>query len=342
MGYQLISVYHMTGEWGVRAGESRMTSFPTGIHPCADGHMALMLLEKSQWQGFVKAMGSPEWAANPMFDIPMWNLREYSQEIRLLAEPWFEERTKKELFEVLQANKVPSGPVNNAEDVANDPHLNARGFLRRVRPARGRPRQGPGAALRDEQDAVVAAPPRARPRRAQRRDSRRALRLQRRGPHRPAANRDHLAGPPPTEPIECPSYRLSNLRVANFGWVWVAPLMGHILADMGAEVFKVETRNRPDVIRILPPYMDEELAKEKGAAAPGEPLRGEHFPQLPRHHPGHLDRVRGQRLAKELIKSCDVVIENFSPKVMGKFGMSYEELRAPAPRPHHDLRLGGG
>ena len=74
----------------MRAGESRMTSFPTGIHPCADGHMALMLLEKSQWQGFVKAMGSPEWAANPMFDIPMWNLREYSQEIRLLAEPWFE------------------------------------------------------------------------------------------------------------------------------------------------------------------------------------------------------------------------------------------------------------
>ena len=57
---------------------------------------------------------------------------------------------------------------------------------------------------------------------------------------------------------------LSNLRVINFGWVWGAPLMGHILADMGAEVFKVETRNRRDVIRILPPYMDEDLARETG------------------------------------------------------------------------------
>ena len=129
MGYQLISVYHMTGEWDVRTGETRMTSYPTGIHPCADGHMALMLLEQSQWRGFVNAMGNPEWALNPIFDIPMWDLREYSEEIRVMAEPWFEERTKKELFEVLQANKVPSGPVNNAEDVANDPHLNARGFF---------------------------------------------------------------------------------------------------------------------------------------------------------------------------------------------------------------------
>ena len=91
--------------------------------------MALMLLEQAQWRGFVKAMGSPEWATNPMFDIPMWDLREYSEEIRLMAEPWFEERTKAELFEVLQANKVPSGPVHSAEDVMNSEHLEERGFF---------------------------------------------------------------------------------------------------------------------------------------------------------------------------------------------------------------------
>ena len=123
---------------------------------------------------------------------------------------------------------------------------------------------------------------------------------------------------------------LSNLRVANFGWVWVAPLMGHILADMGAEVFKVETRNRPDVIRILPPYMDEELAKEKGQ----QPLESLYAANTFRNYRGitlDISTGEGQRLAKELIKSCDVVIENFSPKVMGKFGMSYEELRALRP-----------
>ena len=123
---------------------------------------------------------------------------------------------------------------------------------------------------------------------------------------------------------------LSNLRVANFGWVWVAPLMGHILADMGAEVFKVETRNRPDVIRILPPYMDEELAKERGQ----QPLESLYAANTFRNYRGitlDISTGEGQRLAKDLIKSCDVVIENFSPKVMGKFGMGYEELRALRP-----------
>ena len=123
---------------------------------------------------------------------------------------------------------------------------------------------------------------------------------------------------------------LSNLRVVNFGWVWVAPLMGHVLADMGAEVFKVETRNRPDVIRILPPYMDEEEAKELGR----QPLESLYAANTFRNYRGislDISTAEGQRLAKELIKSCDVVIENFSPKVMGKFGMSYEEVRALRP-----------
>lgn len=123
---------------------------------------------------------------------------------------------------------------------------------------------------------------------------------------------------------------LRNLRVINFGWVWVAPLMGHILADMGAEVFKVETRNRPDVIRILPPYMDEDLARETGE----QPLESLYAANTCRNYRGitlDISTSEGQRLAKELVKSCDVVIENFSPKIMTRFGMGYEELRKLRP-----------
>ena len=116
---------------------------------------------------------------------------------------------------------------------------------------------------------------------------------------------------------------LKNLRVINFGWVWAAPVLGHTLGDMGADVIKIETHNRPDIIRILPPWMDEEHPLESFFAA--NTFRSQRGITL------DFRKDRGTAVAIDLVRSADVVIENFSPGVMKRHGLAYEDLRKVRP-----------
>ena len=117
-------------------------------------------------------------------------------------------------------------------------------------------------------------------------------------------------------------YPLQDLRVINFGWVWAAPALGQVFGDMGAQVIKIESHKRPDMVRVIPP-----LAQDK-------PLESLYAHCTMRDHIGialDLAQPRGQELAKELVKSADVVIENFSPRVMRRYGLDYPALKAVRP-----------
>lgn len=117
-------------------------------------------------------------------------------------------------------------------------------------------------------------------------------------------------------------YPLQNLRVINFGWVWAAPALGQVLGDMGAEVIKVESHKRPDIVRVIPP-----LAQDK-------PLESLYAHCTMRDHLGitlDLTNPKGQGLARELVKTADVVIENFSPRVMPRFGLDYPKVKSLRP-----------
>ena len=115
---------------------------------------------------------------------------------------------------------------------------------------------------------------------------------------------------------------LEGLRVINFGWVWAAPVLGHTLGDMGAEVIKVETRNRPDITRMLPKTMHD---------LPNESLYSHTTLRNQLGVTIDLATPKGAELARELVKSADVVIENFSPKVMRGYGLTYETIRKLRP-----------
>ncbi len=129
LGYQMVTVFHMTGEHRKRAGAFGGRSAPTGMFRCKDGYVFLYAFEEHQWQGLVKAMGSPDWAQDPIFQLPSWERAAYGQEILALMEPWLFSHTKEEIFEACQANRVPSGPVYDAKDLLEHPHLAARGFF---------------------------------------------------------------------------------------------------------------------------------------------------------------------------------------------------------------------
>jgi benzylsuccinate CoA-transferase BbsF subunit len=111
---------------------------------------------------------------------------------------------------------------------------------------------------------------------------------------------------------------LEGHRVIDFGWAAAAPRATCLLADMGAEVIKVETRKRPDPVRFGP----DNLARDPEM----DPL----FHSINRNKLGillDLTNSEGVELIKRLVRISDVVVENFSPGVMKRFGLDYEELK---------------
>ncbi|MAF39560.1 MAG: hypothetical protein CL696_11905 [Chloroflexi bacterium] len=117
---------------------------------------------------------------------------------------------------------------------------------------------------------------------------------------------------------------LDGYRVLDFGWVLAGALPGMILADMGAEVLKVETRQRMDYMRLGRPIVGDEPDPEQ------HPLfhnvnRGKLSIALNTTKPEALD------LIKKLVTHCDVVVENFSPGVMHRLGLGYDVFSAIKP-----------
>ena len=114
---------------------------------------------------------------------------------------------------------------------------------------------------------------------------------------------------------------LAGHRVLDFGWVLAGAIPGMVLADMGAEVIKVETRQRLDYMRQGRPIIGTERDPEQ------HPMfhnvnRGKLSVTLNTNHEEAVE------LARRLVTHCDVVLENFSPGVMDRLGLGYEDLKA--------------
>ena len=117
---------------------------------------------------------------------------------------------------------------------------------------------------------------------------------------------------------------LAGYRVLDFGWVLAGAIPGMVLADMGAEVIKVETRQRLDYMRMGRPIVGDRPDPEQNPMFHNV-NRGKLSVTLNIGEPEAVD------LAKRLVESCDVVIENFSPGVMDRLGLGYETLRTVKP-----------
>jgi crotonobetainyl-CoA:carnitine CoA-transferase CaiB-like acyl-CoA transferase len=130
-------------------------------------------------------------------------------------------------------------------------------------------------------------------------------------------------------PIDIPQAPLSGLRCLELCWVWSGPMVAQILADLGAEVIKVEAPNRFDLYRT------------RGL----EPLRGKmhektriessiYFHSLNRNKLGlSLDLKNPAALdaMKDLIGTSDLLIENFTVGTMERLGLGPEAMEAANP-----------
>jgi formyl-CoA transferase len=111
---------------------------------------------------------------------------------------------------------------------------------------------------------------------------------------------------------------LAGIRVAEFCQVLAGPFCGALLADMGADVIKVESPEG-DLMRAWPPMVEGD---------------SQYFASVNRNKRSvvlDLKEDRGLAAARELALSCDVVVENFRPGVMARFGLDHAALSKEKP-----------
>ncbi|RQH02474.1 CaiB/BaiF CoA transferase family protein [Natrarchaeobius oligotrophus] len=119
---------------------------------------------------------------------------------------------------------------------------------------------------------------------------------------------------------------LEGIRVLDFTWVYAGPHATKHLAALGADVVKVESKYKPDMMRYGYTYDEFEAGESPNVSAfYNEFNLGKRSLRL------NLKRERGRELALELAAAADVWIENFSPGFLRSIDLGYESVRAVNP-----------
>lgn len=119
---------------------------------------------------------------------------------------------------------------------------------------------------------------------------------------------------------------LEGIRVLEFTAGMAGPWIGRLMAYCGAEVIKVESRNRPDVTRLyVPPTTPEVGVQTQMSPWFTDWNAGKRFVAL------DLTRPEAVGVCRRLVARCDVVVENYASGVVGKLGVGYEDLRLVKP-----------
>lgn len=116
------------------------------------------------------------------------------------------------------------------------------------------------------------------------------------------------------------SLPLEGLKVLDFTTLLPGPYATQLLADMGAEVVRVEAPNRPDLLKLMPPKTG------KVSAAHATINRNKRSIAI------DLKHEDAKAIIARLLAEYDVVIEQFRPGVMQRLGLDYDALRAIQPR----------
>ncbi len=117
---------------------------------------------------------------------------------------------------------------------------------------------------------------------------------------------------------------LAGIHVLDFTWVAVGPIITRYLADNGADVIRIESSTHLDPLRFAPPWQDGKFGINNS----------QFFADYNTSKKGitlNLSQPKARELAMRLVPWADVVIENFTPKVMRNWEMDYERLRAVKP-----------
>jgi crotonobetainyl-CoA:carnitine CoA-transferase CaiB-like acyl-CoA transferase len=283
------------------------------IEPTRDGWVGFATVTVEQWVALTKLIERPELGEDPDLDLPPGR---YDQRERVLeaVQAWTSQRSTEEVVEAAVALRIPVAPVGDGRSVLEADHYRDRGVFVRNPAGFLQPR------VPFQLSKAPLSPPRPAPELGADNDS---VRAEAQAPVQPTRRKD------PARPEGRDEKRergpLSGLRVIDFTAFWAGPYATAYLAALGADVVKVESIQRPDGMRFA------------NAFEPADGITWEWAPVFHGANPGKrnltldLGHAEGLALAHRLVEDCDVVIENFSPRVMERFGLDEAGVRALNP-----------
>ena len=296
---RIISRYSVTGEVPQRSGHSQSTTVAE-TYQCRDGYARIFVNQPDHWRRFVEWLGKPAELIDPKLENVQSRFALRSMIDRLVEARTLNYPVKK-FFEEFQTNRLAAAPINPPSGYVNDEQTQHRNYFAEIdHPELGRHRF-PGDPYK-----FSASP----------------WRIRRGAPLLGAADKI------PGEFTGESSWRvgadahnrssaaqrkpLEGVRVISFPTGIVGPALAGLLAEQGAEVISIEA-----------------------GRAMRSPQRGQRW-QIASDLESNRERKRlaldmknpeGLALAKQLIAQSDVVVENFSARVMASWGLDYPRMR---------------
>ncbi|MDT5330966.1 MAG: hypothetical protein QOF31_2263 [Mycobacterium sp.] len=268
-----------------------------GIVRAADGWLGINCLTGQHWLDACAMLGLPEYGEQ---QIAIMLGGPERGEFFEKAQPWLSEQTVAEIVELSQAMRVPASPVNDGATALECPQYVERGFFVDAGGADWSFRR-PGAPFRLSKSPVL--PPRPAP------------------PLGSAASVDNAL------PIRVsagaavgPSAPFADIKVLDLTTFWAGAYLTCYLGAFGADIVKVESIQRPDGHRYSGAWAYEgDDWYERSGMWQGTNLNKRDITL-------DLTSDQGRNLVRRLVRDADVVVENFSPRVIEQFGLDYESL----------------
>ncbi|OBJ03483.1 acyl-CoA hydratase [Mycobacterium sp. 1482292.6] len=272
------------------------------IVPTADGMVGFCTITAQQFQDFLVMIERADLVGDAELASFAGRVERRDEFLGMVTE-WTARRTTQEIIDLAVAFRIPVAPIATPETLPEIDHFRERGVFV----------ESPTGALA--------------PRVPYRSDA-----MGTRGPAEPprlGADNGRVqwpARPQPPRSADPDALPLSDIRVTDFTAFWAGPVATQLLGALGADVIKVEGVRRPDGMRFSagrPPDWDHWWEWGPVFLCSNNNKRGVSI---------ELGTDTGRELALGLIAASDLVVENFSPRVMANFGLEWDAVRAANPR----------
>ncbi|MFV0306744.1 MAG: CoA transferase [Desertimonas sp.] len=275
-----------------------------------DGWVGFAVVNRLEhWHDFCAMIGRVDWADDRSLDPPAAR-NERPDELIGPIQEWTQARTTAEIVELATLMRIPSIEVGNGRSIPEMDHFATAGFYERE-PDSGVLQPAPPFRLHPPMDGAgtgtAPSAPAPGPPICEVRERRRAER-----PPYPTT--------PPGDTLP-----FAGLRIADFTSFWAGPFLTHTMGMFGADVIHVESTVRPDGARLMTHHStDEDRWWEWSSYFQATNTNK-------RDVTVDLSTDVGRDLAQRLVAECDVVVENYSPRVMEGFGLGWDDVRARRP-----------
>jgi crotonobetainyl-CoA:carnitine CoA-transferase CaiB-like acyl-CoA transferase len=268
-----------------------------GIVRAADGWVGINCLTGQHWLDVCAMLGLPDFGEH---QIAVMIGGPERAEFFANAQPWLDERTVAEIVELSQALRIPAAPVADGASTLECPQYVKRGFFVEGGGDSWSFRR-PGSPFRLSKTPAMPARPAPRLSEAS-----------------ACSERSRVVRP--AGPVADPALPFAGIKVLDLSTFWAGAYLTCYLGAFGADIVKVESIQRPDGFRYSAAYPFEgDDWYERSALWQATNLNKRDLTL-------DLTSEAGRELARRLASQADVVVENFSPRVVEQFALDYQSL----------------